>query len=269
MVHALAGRQRGLVRREQLVDAGLTRSAIAHRVRTGRLRRVHPAVYTITTLELHLTAAILWRLLPDDGGPIHVITTQRHRRAPDGVILHRSHLDPHDVRHRHGLPLTSPVKTLEHLPSHSLDDAVDAARATRLLSSTQLEHLRTTTRRPALREALGDDHGFTRSDAERHLLALVTRAELPRPQTNTRLHGHEVDALWPDHRLIAEIDSYAHHASRTAFEADRRRDAAHVAAGYRTLRITWRRLTRRPEAVAAQLAATLALTPAEPTPRRG
>ena len=289
VVHALASRQRGLVMREQLVEAGLTRSAIAHRIRTGRLRRVHPAVYTIATLELpllaralaalmaagpgsvlsHLTAAILWRLLPDDGGPIHVINTQGHRRAPDGVVLHRTHLESKDIRHHHGLPVTSPTRTLELLPSHSLNDAVDQARAGRLLTSAELRALTTTTRRPALREALGDDHGFTRSQAERLLLKLVTRAGLPQPLTNTHLHGHEVDALWPDHRLIVEIDSYTHHSSRAAFETDRLRDATHTAHGYRTLRITWRQLTRRPEAIAARLAAALALTPAERTPRRG
>ena len=289
---AFAAGQHGLVMRRQALDAGLSRDHLAHRLATGRLHRIHRGVYAVGHPTLpplgrllaalmacgwgsvlsHLTAAVLWALLEDDGGPIHVTTTQRHRRPPDGVILHRTHLEPSDIRHRHGLPLTSPARTLELLPAHSLDEAVDAARATRLVTSAHLEALRTTTRRPALREALGDDHGFTRSEAERLLLALVTRAGLPRPLTNTRLHGREVDALWPDHRLIVEIDSYTHHSSRTAFEADRHRDATHTAYGYRTLRITWRQLTQRPEAVAAQLALALQVpncrSPASPSPGR-
>ena len=285
----LALRQRGVVTRRQLVEAGLTRSAIAHRVRVGRLRRIHPAVYAVGQLPLpplglelaallacgpgavlsHLTAAVLWRLLDRYTGPVHVTTTATHRRAPDGVTLHRCRLEPTDVRTRHGLPLTSPARTLELLPDHSLDDAVDRARAQRLLTSKQLDDLAATTRRPALRDAISDDHGFTRSRAERRLKALVARAGLPAPLTNVRLNGHEVDALWPAERLIVEVDSYAHHASRRAFEDDRARDATHAAAGFRTLRVTWRQLTGRPELTAARFAAALALRPAEPTARRG
>ncbi len=82
---------------------------------------------------------------------------------------------------------------------------------------------------------------------------------------NTHLHGYEVDALWPAQRLIVEVDSYAHHSSRKAFESDRTRDAIHAAAGYRTLRVTWHQLTRTPELIAARLALALA---GEPTASR-
>jgi len=285
---AIAARQRGLVTRAQALAAGLTSDQIAHRLRTGRLHPVHRGVYAVGHPTLpalgrelaallacgpgsvlsHLTAAVLWGLLPDDASaPVHVTATRRHRRAPSGVVLHRCALDPRDVHRRHDLPLTSPARTLELLPATAVDDAVDQARARRLLTGAQLEELRRTTRRPALRAAVGDDHGFTRSQAERRLRALLDRAGLPRPRTNARLHGHEVDAVWPEHRLVLEVDSWAHHSSRAAFERDRARDAAHAAAGYRVVRVTWRRLVDRPEAVAVELA--LALRPAEPTPRRG
>ena len=48
------------------------------------------------------------------------------------------------------------------------------------------------------------------------------------------------------------------HGTRTAFEADRIRDAELTVAGWRVVRITWRRLEREPRAVAAQLARLLA-----------
>ena len=73
-----------------------------------------------------------------------------------------------------------------------------------------------------------------------------------------RVAGHEVDLLWRAQRLIVEVDGFAFHASRAAFERDRLRDANLLAAGYRVIRITWRRLTREPEAVVAALAAALA-----------
>ena len=55
-----------------------------------------------------------------------------------------------------------------------------------------------------------------------------------------------------------EIDGYAFHSSRAAFERDRVRDADLQMRGYRTIRITWRRLTAEPEAVAVTVATALA-----------
>ena len=99
---------------------------------------------------------------------------------------------------------------------------------------------------------------MTRSKAERALLDLVTRGGLPRPQTNVRVVGHEVDTLWRSERLIVEVDGYAYHSHREAFERDRRRDAELQAAGYRVLRVTWRRIASEPESLLVTLAQALA-----------
>ena len=42
--------------------------------------------------------------------------------------------------------------------------------------------------------------------------------------------GHEVDMLWREQRLVVEVDGFAYHSGRAAFERDRRRDAALQAA---------------------------------------
>jgi very-short-patch-repair endonuclease len=63
--------------------------------------------------------------------------------------------------------------------------------------------------------------------------------------------------LWSEQRVVVEIDGFAFHSSRAAFERDRIRDAELQALGYRVLRITWRRLVSEPEAVVALLAAAL------------
>jgi very-short-patch-repair endonuclease len=98
-----------------------------------------------------------------------------------------------------------------------------------------------------------------RSEAERRLLELVRAADLPAPQTNTRVAGLEVDMLWPAQRLVVEVDGYEYHGPRVAFERDRRRDARLLAAGYRVLRVTWRQLMTEPERVIAVIAAALAV----------
>jgi very-short-patch-repair endonuclease len=52
----------------------------------------------------------------------------------------------------------------------------------------------------------------------------------------------EPDAMWRGRKLIVELDSWGAHGSRGAFERDRERDLALAAAGWRCVRITWRRL---------------------------
>ena len=49
--------------------------------------------------------------------------------------------------------------------------------------------------------------------------------------------------LFPAQQVIVELDGYEFHGTRQAFERDRERDATTLAAGYRTVRITWERLT--------------------------
>jgi very-short-patch-repair endonuclease len=49
----------------------------------------------------------------------------------------------------------------------------------------------------------------------------------------------EPDFCWPTQHLIVETDGWETHRSRAAFEADRRRDAALTAAGWRVVRFPW------------------------------
>jgi very-short-patch-repair endonuclease len=105
------------------------------------------------------------------------------------------------------------------------------------------------------------EHGaaptLTRSAYERKLLGLIKRAELPSPLVNAKVAGHEVDFLWPEHKLIVEFDGFAYHSDRKAFEQDRLRDQRLVAAGFRVIRITANQLDRTPEAVIVRIAIAL------------
>ncbi len=90
-----------------------------------------------------------------------------------------------------------------------------------------------------------------RSELERRFVEVCRQAGLPPPVLNTLVEGYEVDALWMPRKLIVELDGYAFHRSRTAFERDRARDVDLQLAGYRVVRITARRLDRDPERVIA------------------
>jgi very-short-patch-repair endonuclease len=90
------------------------------------------------------------------------------------------------------------------------------------------------------------------------MLRLLRDARLPEPLTNVRVAGFEADFFWPDQKLIVEFDGYQFHGHRRAFERDRRRDQAHIAAGYTVIRVTWRQLTEEPLAVVATISRVLA-----------
>ncbi|MEA2126845.1 MAG: hypothetical protein QOI80_3627 [Solirubrobacteraceae bacterium] len=78
------------------------------------------------------------------------------------------------------------------------------------------------------------DLADTHSDIERAFLRAIRAApDVPDPQTNVMLLGYEADCYWPDHDLVAEIDDYATHGDRVAFERDRRKQNRYVANGIR------------------------------------
>jgi very-short-patch-repair endonuclease len=81
---------------------------------------------------------------------------------------------------------------------------------------------------------------------------------LPKPEINVGIAGYEVDVLFREQRVIVELDGYEFHGTRQAFERDRERDTAMLAAGLITVRITWERLTRGPKQEAERLSAILA-----------
>ena len=95
-----------------------------------------------------------------------------------------------------------------------------------------------------LKEATKQEPQITKSMWEIRMLALVRRAGLPEPICNEPLHAPDhgeckPDFYWPSHDLIVETDGWEAHRTLAAFRADRAKDAALTAAGYKVLRFTW------------------------------
>jgi very-short-patch-repair endonuclease len=109
-----------------------------------------------------------------------------------------------------------------------------------------------------LRWLVAANPSLARSEAEDRLQGLVRSAGLPEPRTNVKIEGLEVDCYWPAQGLVVEVDGFAYHGSRAAFERDRSRDRRLTAAGMSVIRVTWRQLDQEPLAVVAQLAQALA-----------
>jgi very-short-patch-repair endonuclease len=269
LVLGLARRQHGVVQWAQLARRGMSARWVDHRVARGWLRRLHRGVYLVGPLEgpysrfmaatlaagpgalvSHYAAAVLDGLRPPGDGPIDVTVSGRKARSRPGLRIHRAHVDPADATRRHGIPVTTPARTLLDLAATAstkdLELALNEAHLQRRVSSHSLneQFSRYPTHRGTarLREATQTEPSLTRSEAERRLLDLIRKAGLPHPETNVRLHGHEVDFLWRAQWLVVEVDGYAYHQTRAAFERDRRRDADLQEAGFRVLRPTWRRI---------------------------
>lgn len=262
--HAMrvAAAQHGCVTTAQLRAAGLSRDAIAHRVRIGWMLRRHRGVFIVGPLVSPLTessAALLAcgaasalsyesagaRLVLRPEPAVVEVSVVGNVRARDGVRVHRvKHLDTIVVD---GLRVTSPQRTLADLATR-----LSPHEHARITEEAQVERL------IPLPSCSSTQPKLTRSEAERRLLELIRAAELPEPRTNTRVAGHEVDFHWPEHRLVVEVDGFQFHSTREAFERDRLRGARLQASGQRVMRITWRQIAATREAVAARLAAAMA-----------
>ena len=84
-------------------------------------------------------------------------------------------------------------------------------------------------------------------------MEFAARNGLPVPRTNFRVAGYLRDVVFERERVIVELDGWAFHRNRAAFEADRERDVAALQAGWVTVRITWNRLHGAPEKEAGRL----------------
>jgi len=286
-VAEIAGRQHGVVAFWQLAGIGMGRGAIDHRVRCGRLHRVHKGVYAAGHSNLsregrwmaavlacgpgallsHRSAARLWSILRISPY-LTDVTTFRPRVGHDGVALHRSRrIHAEDRSVKDGIPVTSIARTLldlaEVVPKRVLARAVEEAERLELFDRRAIDRLigRSRGRRGlrALTAVLREYRPppFTRSEAERRFIELCAQAGLPRPAANLWIGEHEVDMSWPDSRLVVELDAHRTHGTRAAFERDRRRDAALQLAGYRVLRVTDRRLHEEPDEVMRTVGALL------------
>jgi very-short-patch-repair endonuclease len=279
------------VSHSQLLDLGFPVRWIERRLEEGRFSNVHQNVYAVGhgrlsrrghwwaavlaygpgTVLSHHTAAALWGFQRSRKGPIHV-TAPGGRQGIErrkGIWVHRCKLGPEDVATDEGFPVTTVARTLfdfaEVVPFEALEGAAEEADRLKLLGLRGLEEVcargqgRRALRpvRRLLAELEPPDEG--RSPLEVRFSAFVREHRLPAPVQNVHVLDHEVDALWPAAKLIVELDSWEHHGHRGAFERDRARDPKLLIAGYRTIRVTHRRLDREPERLAAEIRQLLGL----------
>jgi hypothetical protein len=251
-VHSFAAEQGGHITREQLLVAGMSPRTIDRWISSKRLIAVHRGVYAVGHLQSNPVSAAHAALLA--GGPQSALAGScalvlwgiwRHwpkrleivmagDRRPTGLVVHHSAtLLQRDITSVQGLRVTSTARTLldnaRRLNAKQLAHAINDLRLRDLLAIEQLEdliarnprHQAVTLLRPHLESAQKEP---TRSPLEDTFLPLLRNHGLPTPQINVHVAGERVDAYFPDHALIVELDGWGSHKFMTAFLSDRRQD---------------------------------------------
>jgi predicted transcriptional regulator of viral defense system len=289
----IATRQHGVVARRQLSTLGFGRKAIEAALAEGRLSPIHEEVFAVGHMRVprrgywwaavlaygpgavlsHQSAVVLWGLRRRRRAPIHVTARcgRQGVRRRQGIWIHRCKLRAEEATAHEGIPVTTVARTLfdfaEVAPYEELRKTAEAADRRNLLRLRELESICERGRgRRALRPVrrLLTELGAPtegRSPLEIRFAEFLREHGIPAPAQNVLVLGHEVDALWPAAKLVVELDSWEHHGDRAAFERDRARDPEFLLAGYRTIRITHRRLDNEAQRVAAEIRALLASTP--------
>jgi predicted transcriptional regulator of viral defense system len=129
----IAAEQHGVITLAQLIEAGLSRDAVDHRARAGRLYRLHRGVYAVGRPDLkpdgHRLAAVLacgapavlshksagapWEILATAQTSIDVTVPGKTLAPRPGIRVHRTRsLHPEDVRILNCNPVISLARTI-------------------------------------------------------------------------------------------------------------------------------------------------------------
>lgn len=251
--------------REAGVSKAHLRSPVWRRVGVGVyvLARVPDSpLLTLTAVAARLpkggaicerSAAFLHELNAHLPQPVQVNVPAGSGVTARDLWVSRRRLESREIVIRHGLPVTSIVRTLDDLARRlPLAEAVgiaDVALHRQLVTLGELS--------PRLRKYCDP---AAESVMESQLRMALVLAGLPRPKSQVDLHDAEggwlarVDFLYPQARLVLEYDGGNH---RERLVDDDRRQNAIVAAGYSILRFTAPDVLGAPHAVAAQVRAAL------------
>lgn len=257
------------------------RSSLYRRWHGGLVKRLHPGVFVgpapvseslrllalcrwAPRAVLHgATGAALW-LDEWSGGSVDLANPVRLAAPPD-VRVSLRHVEPEHVWRLHGLTVASAAYCAAEVAA--VDDGRAAMRmflagvtsagavqaATRTLAGTEGNAVRA--------RVVAELAANPWSPAERVLHQLLRTAGITGWVANAtiRIEGRRLypDVLMRDRPLIIEVDGYAFHGGREAFQKDRERLNLFAQAGFTVLRFTWEDLTQNPATVITRIRRTL------------
>jgi predicted transcriptional regulator of viral defense system len=278
-VRSFAERQHGRVTWAQLEAINLAGSTLTAWVANGYLRRVLPRVYAVghsaPSVEADLMAAVLyagpgamlshasaawWLGLIDEPPRVIHVTTPRRCRSVHGVRVYGRRSRTR-VLHR-GLPVTCREEAIVDLAATaSLRDLRKALANADYQSVLHLDAIdraikRGTRGATKLRTALKDHQpklAWTKSQLEVMLVEICESERIPVPEINTKVKGWEVDAYWPQVKLVVELDGYGNHHTPAQLKRDRRKEMALRSISITVIRYSGDQLRHDRRAVSSEL----------------
>ena len=290
--------QGGIVTRCQLRRAGISDHAVAHRIRRSEWQRVRPGTYATFSGPIphasqlwaavlyagdgailsHNSAAHMWRWA--NAPTVIDVTVPRERRVAHqpSLRVHRATPGPSDSARVHGVPCTTPWRTVVDLVacSTSMDDALglvaDAVASRKVTANhlwVALEERGRVRWREAILPALEDVASGSNSILELKLVDALRRHGVP-PGVRQKFMQQNgkwiaVDMAWPG--LAVELDGLLGHAGYGKRLRDMDRDNVHAIAGRTVLRFGWSDVVTRGCEVVGQIALVAGLTSRRCGPR--
>jgi hypothetical protein len=292
-VRAFASRHWGVFHREVATRAGATEDVRSTKVVSGEWVRVGAAGYRIggaplawrgflqaavwdggdRALVSHESAAQLHRFPGFDQSEVHILVPKSLDHVCTIATVHESRrfaLVRSTTVDR--LPVVAREETLVHIApglrfprlDWLLDELVlarrvDLARLQRVFVQLSPGCHKLRVLRGILEDRKPGDP-ILESKLEKKFLDVVTTAGLPPFSKQVNLPGRDerpgrVDFLWPDVKLIVEVDGRRWHTRRADFERDSRRRLSMLRLGYPTAVVTWLMLAEEPDQVCADLLA--------------
>jgi hypothetical protein len=292
--------QDNVLSRHQALACGMTRSALAHRLRPGGpWQRLLPGVYLALTGAPNVVQKEMAALLHAGSGSVLtgpaalrglgitdaeptrfdvLVPNSRRPQSMAFVTIHRTTRMPERV--------ISEGRRLYTLPPRALVDTargMTSLREVRALIAGAVQQRHCPLRALAgelpqgrvrnsalLRRALAEVAEGIRSVAEAEFKDLINEAKLPAPMFNARLFTAggafiaTADAWWPEAGVAAEVDSREWHLSPADWERTMSRRATMTSRGILVLHFTPRQIRSEPATVIAALADTLQTGRARP-----
>jgi hypothetical protein len=281
----VAAKRYALVSRDDLVRLGATRKQIRHRKAAGRLEELSPFVFRMpgsprtphqtllaavidagrTAVATRRSGAAVWGVPGYRFGPPEVLVKRGgDHRARLAVVSETSWLPPHHVTERDGIPVVTLPRLCFELASTEhpkrVERTVDNALLMGMTVDSLAEVVGTLAKRgrpgsvlmhDVVRDRADDWYTPPASELEARFRDLCRQNGIPEGIRQLNAGGTDwvgrIDVSYPDIRLLVELDSRRHWQVLLEAEADRRRDAELVAAGWRVLRLTWDMVVNHPE----------------------
>ena len=282
----LAETQFGVVSRSQALALGLSEDMIDNRVKSGRLRLLHPCTYAIAGspsswyrdviaaclwsggAASHRAAGRLWELPNCDEDVIEIVTSDLQVVPRSGIRVHHTQRLTEEQRTTiDSIPVTSVERTLLDLGAVFRRDrvaiAVDDALRRGLTTLGDLDYCLFRTARRGRRGCAVLRDVVRRRDAvkerphsplESLIFELLSRSSLPLPQPQYEIKDAagtfvaRVDFAFPEFKLVIEGHSRKWHLADEAAFRDARRHNELTSLGYRVLYVTWADVVNQPEA---------------------